>query len=395
MDKITDIEEKNTDRVWIISEGSFINLDLSSICKETVSGPVMEYEISELARYLLNPNTISLEEKVIGCRVRYCKPRYGIIRRLFGRTGRKKNGRSENNDPLVEEIVSSSKIGTLAFRDEGLNAHFIRIGEMLRQYDPVQKKLAGLDRQKVEDITAICEEISGNRYTLNLQGSLNEKINFLVNSISKKTKVVFNKAYLLNGLFEMRGFRFDSFNANNHYRLIKFNRDDRAAYCVLDSDYGFEFWVDDSALVNYMHIFEQSIRTDPRLGDALALCVKGEAKPLKLFFSKQLEQKYSAKRLPVTYREIFSTFNIGENEKNTITNMLNTFQSIVFFNFVPDPGTGRHKVFTNISVMHDFKALEPIKTQLPELYSEINKKTSVSDAGKLYLLDSIREYQNV
>jgi hypothetical protein len=45
--------------------------------------------------------------------------------------------------------------------------------------------------------------------------------------------------------------------------------------------------------------------------------------------------------------------------------------------------------------MHDFNAIEPIKSQLPELYSKISRKTSVSDAGKLYLLDSIREYQNV
>jgi hypothetical protein len=45
--------------------------------------------------------------------------------------------------------------------------------------------------------------------------------------------------------------------------------------------------------------------------------------------------------------------------------------------------------------MHDVKALEPIKDQLPQVYAEISKKTSVSDAGRLYLLDSIREFQNV
>ncbi|NOZ68840.1 MAG: hypothetical protein GXP46_06275 [Deferribacteres bacterium] len=390
MDKPADTGEKRTRRIWIISRGDFVNLDLSSICKEPVSGPVTEYRISELAHYLLNPDTISLEEKVVGCKVRYRKPQSGILTRLF-----RKRRRAGASGALVEEIISSSRIGTPDFRDEGLNAHFIKISEMLRPYDPVQKKLAKLDRHKVEDITAICEEISGNRYTLNLQGSLNEKINFLVNSMSRKTKVVFNRAYLMNGLFEMRGFKFDTFNPDNYYRLIKFNRENRTAYCVLDADYGFEFWVDDGALVHYMHIFEQSVRTDPRLEDALALCIRGEAMPLKLFFSKQLEQKYSVKRLPETYRKIFSAFNIGEDEKNAITNMLNSFQSIVFFNFVPDTGTGRRRVFTNITVMHDFRALEPIRSQLPELYSEIDKKTSVSDAGKLYLLDSIREYQNV
>jgi hypothetical protein len=45
--------------------------------------------------------------------------------------------------------------------------------------------------------------------------------------------------------------------------------------------------------------------------------------------------------------------------------------------------------------MHDFRALETIKSHLPNVYSEINKKALVSDAGKLYLLNSIRGYQNV
>jgi hypothetical protein len=45
--------------------------------------------------------------------------------------------------------------------------------------------------------------------------------------------------------------------------------------------------------------------------------------------------------------------------------------------------------------MHDVKALEPIKATLPDVYTQIYKKASLSDAGKLYLLDSLRGYQNV
>jgi hypothetical protein len=32
---------------------------------------------------------------------------------------------------------------------------------------------------------------------------------------------------------------------------------------------------------------------------------------------------------------------------------------------------------------------------MPELYSEIDKKTYTSDVGRLYLLESLRGYQNV
>jgi hypothetical protein len=385
-------EEKRKNEIWIISDGGYLNLDLSNICKEHDSGPVTEYKISELTQYLLNPNSISLQEKVIGCKVHYRKP--GSAKKPPSRK-KNKDSSQDKKDPLIEEILSTSKVYAPTFEDDGLNSHFLKIIDMLRPYNPAHKKLAALDREKVEDITALCEEVSGNRYTLNLQGSLNEKINFVGNSLCKKTKVVFNKAYLLSGLFEMRGFEFNSFNADNYFRLIKFMQNNEPKYCVLNQDYKFKYWIEDKMLVNYMHLFEQSVQSDPKLREALLLCVKGEAKPLKLFFSRQLEQKYSEKRLPETYREMLDTLDISLDEKNIIANTLNSSQSIVFFNYIPDDPEGRNRLFTNISVLHDFNAIEPIKSQLPELYSKISQKTSVSDAGKLYLLDSIREYQNV
>ncbi|MEW6601677.1 MAG: hypothetical protein AB1499_11970 [Nitrospirota bacterium] len=389
------LEHINKHGIWIISDGIPVNLDLSNICKESISGPITEYRISELARYLLNPNPITLEEKVVGCKVHYRRPSAGIVKRALMKIipGRKEGADDDKSN--VEEIITTSKIGAPTFKDEALNAHFIKINEMLKPYDPVQKKLAGLDREKVEDVKALCEDIGRNRYQLNLQGSVNDKINFVVNSLSKKTKVVANKAYLLNGLFELRGFNFKSFYINNSYRLIKFSQNGQLRYCVLNTNYQFEYWINDNLLINYMHLFEQCIQSDPKLSEALMLCVKGEAKPLKLFFAKQLGQDYSDKHLPTVYREVFSNHKISQDEKDTLAETLNKFQSIVSFNFVPLLGPERHKLCTNISVMHDFRALEPIKAHLPKVYSEINKKAMVSDAGKLYLLDSIRGYQNV
>lgn len=386
-------DETKKDEIWIISGGRPANLDLSNICEEPVQGTVMEYDISELAHYLLNPDKITLEEKVIGCKVRYHKPRSGIIRRLV----KKLAGRNKisSDDHYTEEIISTSKIGDPAFQDSGLNSHFMKISQILRQYDPVQKKLAGLDREKIDDITAICEEITGNRYPLNLQGSINEKISLVCNSMSKKVKVVFNNAYLLNGLFEMRGFKFDSFNENNRYRLIKFTQDNRNRYGVMDTGYKLEYWINDNCLVNYMHILEQSIKTDSKLREILSLCINGKAVPLKLFFSNQMQQKYSEKHLPVTYREMFDAYKIDPNEQNIITKILNNSQSIVTLNYIPISGTETQRLFTNVSVMHDIRALEPIKSRLPELFSEINKKARMSDAGKMYLLDSLRGSQNV
>jgi len=57
-------------------------------------------------------------------------------------------------------------------------------------------------------------------------------------------------------------------------------------------------------------------------------------------------------------------------------------------------GSSEQKLCTNVSVMHEVSALEPIKNNLPELYSLINRMASVSEAGKYYLLDSIKAYRN-
>ncbi|MBI5099530.1 MAG: hypothetical protein HZB30_09870 [Nitrospirae bacterium] len=387
-------KEKETNDIWIISEGRFVNLDLSNICEQPVSKPVTEYRISELAGYLLNPNPVTVEEKVIGCRVKHSKSPSGIAGRILKKLFPDKK-RSSNGAPFVEEFISTSKIGTPAFQDEDLNKHFIKINELLRPFDPVLKKLAGLNGEKIDDITAMCEDIGSNRYQLNLQGNVNEKLNYIMNSISKKVNIVFNKAYLSKGLFEMRGFNFHSFNAHIFYRLIRFTQDNQTKYCVLKENYQLKYWVHDSELVHFMHILEQSIKTDPKLKEALALCVEGGAKPLKLFFSKKLEKSYTEKYLPLTYRKVFDMYEMNQVAKASIASMLNDHQSIVSFNYIPKTEAEKQKLFINISVLHDIKALEPIKSKLPLLYSEINKKAPPSDIGKLYLLDSMSGYQNV
>ncbi len=388
-------ENREAPRIWIISQGQTINIDPSSICEEPVSGPVTEYRISELGRYMLDPNPITLEEKVMGCKVKYQRKPSGRVGNFLKKLVSGKNSSSDDDGTEVEEIITMSKTGYPDFNDEALNAHMKKINAMLRPYDPVKKQLMALDKEQIADISAVCEEVGGSRYPLNLQGSIDDKISFISNSLSQKAKVVFNKAYLLNGLFELRGFRFDLFNSDNYYRLIKVTQRNKPRYYVVDANFNFKFWLDDNSLVHYMQILEQTIATDPKLREALLLCIKNNAKPLKLFFSKKLDQQYSGLYLPLTYREVFGSLDVTEDEKETVTKALNDFQNIVFFNYIPWVDRGEQKLFTNISVMHDLRALEPIKSQLPHVYSEIHKKVVESDAGRLYLLDSIREHQSV
>ena len=57
--------------VWIISRGKPVKFDLSKFCGRTQITPVMEYKISDLARYLLDPNPIEVKKILLGCEVHY------------------------------------------------------------------------------------------------------------------------------------------------------------------------------------------------------------------------------------------------------------------------------------------------------------------------------------
>jgi len=95
----------SADNIWVISDGKSVNLDLSKICKEQVTGPIIEYKISALARYLLNPESIQLYEKVVGCKVSYRKKGPGKFAGLFRR--KKKTDNKADVDSNIEEIISA------------------------------------------------------------------------------------------------------------------------------------------------------------------------------------------------------------------------------------------------------------------------------------------------
>jgi len=376
------------EKIWIISGGKPKEIDLSDVCSEPVSGPVTEYDISSLSQYMLNPNKITLKEKVVGCRIFYRQPA-GIISRLLRFLS--KSAQAQDN----EEVISPSRIAAPNFEDKHLNAHLNKIRSMLRPFDPVHRKLSAIDRNRVDNITAVCEDPGKNHHQLNLQGGIAEKIDYILDSLGREVNVAFNRAYLMNGLFEMRGFSFRTYSPGKTYKLLKVQRDGSDRYCVLNPDYRLLYWVDDNSIVQYLHVLDQSIRNDRNLREAIEMCIRGEARPLKLFFSRQREPGYSENFLPRLYREAVNALNVGPDVLRTITQVINNGQSIVSFNYIPDSADGRQKLCTNISVMHDIRALEPLKETLPQLYSEIDSRATVSDAGKLYLLDSMRGYQNV
>lgn len=380
------------DDIWIISKGRYWDKKKKDMNIPLKGRPVMEYRISELTKYMLNPYPIEVNKKLIGCEVRHNQCRDN---RKAGITSRFRNVFKNNNHKKNKSYISEFNRIKNHTESKSLEDHINSFYSMLNQFDPVVKNLQRLDRVDVSDIVGICEEdVEGNRSWLNLKGSIDEKLNYVINNLGNVVGVVLDKAYIADSLFEMRGFDFNTFNSNNVYRMIKVIREEKPRFYVFDLNNNVEYWIDDIRLIHYMHLLEQSIKANFELYSSFKACMDGEAQALKLFFRRQLEIDYSRARLPEIYKTVFNSRDINKWDKELFLDSLKKMQFGISFQYVPRTGSDEECLLTNISVLHDFKALEPIKDEFPWIYSEIDKRTSVSEVGKYYLLDSIKGYKN-
>ena len=390
--RMTDDKAKlRPDDIWVISKGKLTDMDLSGICEGCKTETVTEYSLSELGRYLLDPNPIQVEKKLIGCEVYYYPPFYKIKRKILPK---KLHGLINDENIPPDALLSNYVTNKAPMQDKDLELHLNRVMELLMPYDPVIKKLLDLDRSKVADIVGTCQDVGGNLSYLNIQGSVDVKIGYMTEFIYKNVGVILEKAYISDGLFEMKGFDFKSYEAEKSYRLIKFLINGKAQACVLGVDDKVEYRIEDVKLLHYLQLFAQLIKMNPKLNKSLKLCMTGKAEPMKLFFNRQLGIDYSEANLPDIYRRVFEMHDIAPSNKSVIKRVLNHSQLGVTFNYVPQSRTSADRLFVNFSVMHNFKALEPIKDALPQVYSEINKSASITEVGKFYLLDSFRGYKD-
>jgi hypothetical protein len=390
----SDLSHDNNN-IWIISQGRNTEVNLKGMIDGNVTGPYKEYKISDISRYLLNPHSIEVKKKLIGGEIHY---KQGVLKKI-GKSFRKilpnTSRRQRKGQPTSPElIISRYKLRIPPMKDPDLEAHLNQFFGLLRSYDSVPKKLALLDPHKIFEIIGICEDIGGNYSYLKLKGSIEEKIKYLENSFSKDVGVVLNKAYIADGLFELRGYDFESYRPERSYRLISYTNDGGPAACVLTSHNKIDFYLSDYNLIKHMHLLEQSLRTNPSISEAFIRCVKGQATPIKLFFNKKLEIDYAKTALPAIYQDVFKTLDVELNQRNLVKPILNYLQIGVSLNYIlPEEGQ-EDRMYTHISVLHDFRALEPLRKNLPQVYSALLQQAFITEAGRYYLLDSINGYSN-
>ena len=382
-------------KIWIISEGRLLDFDLQRRVEGNVSGPCREYRISDIGRYLLNPSSIEVKKKLIGGEIHY---KQGGVKKILKRLGKfvpVSANRHPNKPPASPEvIVSRYKLQIPPMTDPHLESHLNLIYEQLRPFDPITRRLAQLDPCAIFQMVGICEDVGGNYSYLKLQGSVEEKIKYLGNNIAKNVGVILNRAHIDDGLFELRGYNFSSYDAAKSFRLISYERGGEQMACVLSGQGQVDFYLQDYHLLKQMHLLEQSLKCNPSLKKAFKLCIAGQAMPIKLFFNKKLEIDYSKAALPEFYRNVFKTLDVELNQKNLIKPILNYLQIGISLSYILLSDCQEDKMFTDISVLHDLRALEPLRRNLPQVYSAVLKRALVSEAGRYYLLDAINGYSN-
>lgn len=382
--------------IWIISECRNVNVDLSGIGTIPDERTLKEYKISDLAYYLLDPDPIEIKKRLIGCEIHYRKSRLTRIKEAIGKIFPPRLRRLINSNNLPPDVlISNCQLKIPSMKDSDLEAHLNKIYQLLRSYDTVTKRLPLLNHQEIAHIVGICEDVGGNLSYLKLRGANEEKIKYLANFLSTDVGVVLRKAHIADGLFELRGFDFGSYKAGNAYRLIWFLNDGKPKLGVLNREGKIDYWIDDDQLLKYMQLLEHSIKANPQLSHAFNLCRTGQAKAIKLFFNKKLEIDYSKTHFPKVYRDVFNAHNVESKQRNLVMPSLNYLLIGVSLNYVPLSDSGEDRICTHISVLHDLRALESLKNNLPQVYSEISKGAFTSEAGRFYLLDSIEDHSHV
>jgi len=385
----------HNNEIWIIAAGRFSDIDLSAVIDETVVGPYKEYKISDIGRYLLNPHSIEVKKKLIGGEIHY---RLGPIEQIRKSIHKILPAflRKRQQIPalLPEVIVSRFKLRRPVVKDPHLEAHLNKIYLQLKSYDSFARKLDGLDPQKIFQIVGICEDVGGNYSYLKLQGSIEEKIKYLGNSIAKDVGVILNKAYVAEGMYELRGYDFQSYNPAAFHRLFSYSNGKEPKACVLTDQDQVEFYITDKQLLKHMFLLEQSLKANPSLCQAFELCAGGQATPIKLFFNKKLEIDYAKSPLPAIYQDVLRTHITESNHRNLIKPILNYLQIGISLNYMLAADDHDDRMITHISVLHDLRALEPLRKNLPDVYAAVARHGFITDSGRYYLLDSINGYDN-
>jgi hypothetical protein len=367
---------------WVITESQSVRLNPAAFDPEAEEGLVKEYRISEIGRYLLNPAPIEIRKRLVGCEVH---PAPTGLSRMVQRLPWWR--RAQRRKPEV--LLTGFKLKLPALRDPDLDGHFRKIVDELRAFDPFAKKLARLGSRRLFHLVGICEDIIGGYSYLKLQGAAEDKIRYLASHAGRDVRVTIHRAHVSDGLFELRSYPAAEFNPAASYRLYAYRRDGQPAACVLTALGNLDFRLPDPQAVKYLSLLEHVRSSSPHFRQCFDACLAGRFRPVRLFFNRQLEVDYSKANLPEVYRDVLRSAETAPASRNLVKPVLNYLQMAVSLSYLPSPDSADQRLATHICILHDLRALEPLRKSLPAVYAEMSQRAFSSEAGRYYVLDSI------
>jgi len=373
---------------WIISEGKPVRLDPCAFDPEAERGSVREYRLSEIGRYLLNPGPIEIRKRMVGCEVH--RKLNGLTRwmpRLIRRDAHRQS--------KAEVILSGIKLKLPPLKDPDLETHLKRMVDELRVFEPFGKKMTRLDARKISQLIGICEDVGGGYSYLKLQGSIEDKMRYLTSHVGRDVRVTIHRPHVSEGLFELRGFPAAGFNPAHVFRLVVYSRCGQPAACVLSPLGNLDFRMPDPQTAKYAILLENILKFCTEFRKAFEDCFGGGARPVRLFFNRQIEVDYSKTNFPEVYRDVFRASETALSNRNLVKPVLNSLQMAVSLSYLFSAADGEERLLTHICILHDVRALEPLRKSLPGVYDEMNRRAFSTEAGRYYVLDSIKGAANV
>jgi hypothetical protein len=375
-------ETSATPAAWVITERKPVRMDPGAFDPEADGGSVKEYRLSDIGRYLLHPGPIEIRKRLAGCEIFRARSR---LRRWLQRLNPRKSRRARPS----EVVLSGLKLRLPAMRDPDLDAHLRRIADELRGFDTFGRRLARLEPREVAQLAGICEDIGGGYSYLKLQGSVDDKVRYLTAHVGREVRVTIHRAHVSDGLFELRAFPGPGFDASRAFRLLAYRRDGEPAACVLTPAGHLDFRLADPAAVKYLGLLESTLNACGRFRRTFASCLAGSARPVRLFFNRQIEVDYSKAGWPDVYRSVFRASEAQPDQRNLVKPVLNHLQTSVSLSYLPADDPEADRPLSHVCILHDLRALEPLRKSLPAVYAEVSRRAFSTEAGRFYVLDSI------
>lgn len=383
-----------SDSAWIITQGTYTKFDVAALGIKAQPKRVMEYGLSDIGRYLIHPGAIDVDNLLVGCECDRVPTHGRRIRRTMGRLFAWHQKSRAANSPSKRVFLARNVIKIPTLKDRQLAGHVEHLRGMLQPLDPVFQDIAAVDLGMIADIRGICEDEAGHRTFLNLKGDLAAKHQYVLEHLLQPVRTTLSSALIGDGLFEMRGWNGALFRANRNHRLLRFHVDGKFFACLLNGNNRMAFWINDIQNFQRMVLLQQAIDTSSKLAEAFNRCLNDEVRPMRLMFNPKIDIDYSRSRIPPVYQDLFKTLDVDLEIRRHVIRTLNHHQLGVSFSYVEQEGFGDPRPVTSISVMHDVKALEPLRASAPQVFAAINRRATISEAGKYYLLEDIRGHSD-